>query len=174
VTEHLCWRPTIWADQFDGKIMQSIGQSCCLLVCKQFCGRKHSIFITKVLMRNLRIFRNFFAKCYGNVLLFCEVLDFAKLWKSLFIPTLAKNRSTFLKLVLAVEYKRTRYTHLATTETGFLNGECGRKPQVNLRSRARCSNSIGRAVQPDQWRALGLRLTWGFLPHSPFKKLVFE
>jgi len=46
-----------------------------------------------------------------------------------------------------------------TPETGFLNGECGRKPQVNLRSRARCSNSIGWGVQPDQWRALDLSLT---------------
>ena len=49
------------------------------------------------------------------------------------------------------------HTRMSCPETGFLNGECGRKPQVNLRSRARCSISIGRGVQPDQWRALDLR-----------------
>jgi len=38
------------------------------------------------------------------------------------------------------------------SETGFLNRDCGRRPQVNLRSRAPCSNTIGRGVQPDQWR----------------------
>ena len=55
-------------------------------------------------------------------------------------------------------------------ETGFLNRQCERKPQVNLRSSARCSNPIGRGVQPDQWRALDLRLTWGLLPTDTIKK----
>jgi len=61
-----------------------------------------------------------------------------------------------------------------STETGFLNGIVGRRPQVNLRSRARCLNSIGHGVQPDQWRprtrALDLRLTWGLLPTVRFKE----
>jgi len=58
------------------------------------------------------------------------------------------------------------------SETGFLNGDCGRKPQVNPRSRAQCSNSIGRGVQPDQWQALDLSLTWGLLPYVPFKEFT--
>jgi len=59
-------------------------------------------------------------------------------------------------------------------EVVFLKGTVWRRPQVNLRSRARCSNAIGRGVQPDQWRpwtrALDLRLTWGLLPTVPFKE----
>jgi len=53
-----------------------------------------------------------------------------------------------------------------TPETGFLNGDCGRRAQVNLRSRARWSNSIGRGIQPDQWRPR----TGGLLPTVPFKE----
>jgi len=52
----------------------------------------------------------------------------------------------------------------------FFERGCGRKAQVNLRARARCSNSFGRGVQPDQWRALELSLTWGLLPTVPFKE----
>jgi len=59
---------------------------------------------------------------------------------------------------------------LKCPETGFLNRDCGRKPQVNLRSRARCSNSNGRGIQPDQWRALDLSLTGGLLPTVRFKE----
>jgi len=67
--------------------------------------------------------------------------------------TIYKNRSC--EVLKDIKYCESR------SETGFLNGDCGRKPQVNLRSieLPRCSNSIGRGVQPDQWRALDLSLT---------------
>jgi len=48
-------------------------------------------------------------------------------------------------------------------EVASLKETVGRRPKVNLRSRARCSNTIGQGVQPEQWRprtgALYLRLT---------------
>ena len=48
-------------------------------------------------------------------------------------------------------------------EVASLNGTVGRRHQVKIRSRARCSNTIEWDVQPDQWRpgtgALHLRLT---------------
>jgi hypothetical protein len=56
-------------------------------------------------------------------------------------------------------------------EVASLNGTVGRRPQVNLRSGARCLNTIGQGVQPDQWRprtgALDLRSS----PHSPVQRI---
>jgi len=55
-------------------------------------------------------------------------------------------------------------------EVDSLNGTVGRKPQVKLRSRARhWSGCTPRPIEFEH-RALDLRLTWGFLPHSPSNK----
>jgi len=59
-----------------------------------------------------------------------------------------------------------------TSEVDSLDGTVGRRPQVKLRSRAR--HWSGCTLWPIEWkhRALDLRLTWGFLPQSLFKKPV--
>jgi len=59
------------------------------------------------------------------------------------------------------------------TEVNSLNGTVGRRPQVKLRSRApvpgrHWSGCTPRPIEFEH-RALDLRLTWGFLPQSPFK-----
>jgi len=64
-----------------------------------------------------------------------------------------------------------QYCRSPRTEVASLNGTVGRRPQVNLRSRARCLNTIRRGVQPDQLRpgtgALDLRSS----PHSPVQRI---
>jgi len=58
------------------------------------------------------------------------------------------------------------------SEMDSLDGTVGRRPQVNLRSRARhWSGCTLRPIECEH-RALDLRLTWGFLPQGPFKKPV--
>ena len=93
---------------------------------------------------------------------------------------LIKTKSNLIWIQAAIQFIyvwvvfKVFYWHKENTETGFLNRDCGRKPQVNLRSRARCSNSIGWGIQPDQGRpgtrALDLGLTWGLLPTVLFKE----
>jgi len=63
---------------------------------------------------------------------------------------------------------------LPFTRGGFFERNYGRRPQVNLRSRApvpgrHWSGCTTRQIVFEH-RALDLRLTWGLLPHSPFKK----
>jgi len=57
-------------------------------------------------------------------------------------------------------------------EVDSLDVTVGRRPQVKLRSRARhWSGCTLRPIECEH-RSLDLRLTWGFLPQSPFKKPV--
>jgi len=86
--------------------------------------------------------------------------------------TICPTEGITLLKVRAAPFKGTVSQDRSGSWDWFLNGDCGRKPQVNLRSRARCSHSIGRSVQTDQWRALDLSLTWGLLPTVPSKESI--
>jgi len=56
------------------------------------------------------------------------------------------------------------------SEVDSLIATVGRRPQVNLRSRARHWSGCTPRPIGFEHRALDLRLTWGFLPHCLFKK----
>jgi len=74
---------------------------------------------------------------------------------------------------LTVPFKESTLVHSAQcSEVDSLDGTVGRRPQVKLRSRACHWSACTLRPIGCEHRALDLRLTWGFLPQSPFKKPV--
>jgi len=85
---------------------------------------------------------------------------------------LGNERIMFVFTVLALVWPEVHllilFSRVNFPEVDSLNRTVGRRPQVNLRSRARHWSGCTQF----EHRALDLRLTWGFLPQPPFKKPV--